>query len=61
MSHAAETKALKAKLPANVFKALSKEWQRASAKGETKLSMAQFYKAKRIAQVDKMINSWMVA
>lgn len=62
MTHAAQTKALKAQLGNKLFNEVKKEWMQSSAKGT--LSLAGFYKAKRakkLAEIDAMIESWMVA
>jgi hypothetical protein len=65
MTHAQQTRAVKIALNNdNAFKALMAEWQRASAKGQTRLSFAGYYKAKRKTQkqdVEALVNSWFVA
>jgi len=61
ISHYQQTQAIKKTIGEKAFKKLHSQWQKDSAKGATKLSFSQWYKAKRSAQVDKLVNSWMVA
>jgi len=59
ISHYQATQAIKKTVGDKAFKKLNSQWQRESAKAVTKLSFAQWYKAKRTAQVDALVNSWM--
>jgi len=59
ISHYQATQAIKKSIGEKAFKKLHSQWQKEAAKGKSKLSFAQWYKAKRSAQVDKLVNSWM--